>query len=154
MGVITWVPLKGTSPMSWSILTVSALVVVQLRVVDSPKGMVDGSAKKVTSWDWRTVFFLTSMVTEPLGLPLRKIIKWLLDRSEISFSKTVSVPTRKLRIEMNLLLKMKNPPRIFLLGVFLVIIMTPSSGSSTVKWWKERWARHHLMVRSFGLNTI
>ncbi|MBW2342118.1 MAG: hypothetical protein JRF50_17555 [Deltaproteobacteria bacterium] len=113
MGVTTWVPLRATFPIPWSIATFSALLVVQVRVLDSSRVIVDGSAEKVISGGWREAFFLTSMVIEAPGLPLKNTINRLVARSQISFSKFVLLPRKNLRREIKLLLKSTNPPRIF-----------------------------------------
>ena len=133
MGETVREPFNDTLPMPWSILTLSALVVVHVSVDDSPSLIEGGSAKNVTSGGGIVLFFLISMVMEAPGIPLKNTIKRFLDFSEISFSKTVSLPTRKLIIEIGLLLRKRNPPLIFLSGVFFVIIMSPSPGSSTLK---------------------
>jgi hypothetical protein len=49
---------------------------------------------------------------------------------------------------------MRNPTWILFSWVFLLIRMTPSPGLSAVNRWKERWMRHHLMLRSVGPNTV
>jgi hypothetical protein len=94
-------------------LTFFALVVVHVRVLESSKEMVDGFAEKVTSGGGIRLFFLTSMVIEVPGLPLRKTIRRLVERSGIVFSKTVSLPIRKFRIEIMLRLRRRNPPLFF-----------------------------------------
>ena len=87
----------------------------------------------MTSGGGIVLSFLISMVMEALGVPIKNTFKLFSDFSEISFSKTVSSPPRKLIIEIGLLLRKRNPPQIFFSGVFLVMIMTPSPGSSTLK---------------------
>ena len=68
-------PFGSTSPIPGSMLTLSALMVDQLSVLDSPRVMVDGSAEKVTSGGGMGTFLLTSMVIEAPGVPKRKTAK-------------------------------------------------------------------------------
>ncbi len=154
MGDTTKEPVKGTSPMPWSMPTLSAFETVQERVDDSPSLMDGGSAENSTSGGGRALFFLTSTVMEVPGFPMRRTIMRFLPRKVISLSRWISSPRRKSFRPVNFPLRRIGPFQILFSGVFLVTAVSPSPGSSTLNLWKERCRCSLFISQSSGPYTV
>jgi len=99
-------------------------------------------------------FFLISILTEAPRVPLRKTTSRFLERRLTSFSKKVPVPFKKLRRAIYFPLRKQNPPLIFLSGVFLTMVNTPSAVSLTLNRWDEKCTCHLPIFKSLGPNTV
>ena len=65
-GLVVTDPLMDTSPMPWSIVTVSALATLHVRVEDSPGDMLWGSALKLIDGSGTTVTIAWAVDVPPL----------------------------------------------------------------------------------------
>src|SRR5210317_2002595 len=141
--------------MPGSMLMVSASITFQDNALDSPIVMVCGSAEKETSGGRAGVPpALIVIVTEASGVPKRKTVIKLMDRNVISFSNTTSAPVKKSRRGTSVVLKRINPLLIGLSGVFLVMVTTPSPGSSTLNVLTDARICHLPISKDFGPNTV